>query len=67
MKDKATPADDIGQTAASSDPSAIYEVVCDSVEIDALICYRTHRLRLPKSRAEELNKIQPDSLRFVGI
>ena len=46
---------------------AIYEVICHSIEIDHLICYRTHRLRLTKAQAAAVNENQPDSLKFVGI
>ena len=46
---------------------AIYEVICHSIEIGNLICYRTHRLTLTKSQADDINANQPDSVRFVGI
>jgi hypothetical protein len=47
--------------------TAIYEVTCHEVEIDHLICYRTHRLALSQAQADAINTIQPGSLRFVGI
>lgn len=68
MKDKPTEATKPGQEAAPAPaPTALYEVACHSIEIDSLICYRTHRLRLTKARADELNQHQPGSLVFVGI
>jgi len=47
--------------------TALYEVICDRVEINSLICYRTHRLQLTKEQAAIINENQPDSVRFVGI
>lgn len=51
----------------ADEPTAIYEVICHSIEIDHLICYRTHRLPLTKAQADAINENQPDSVRFVGI
>jgi hypothetical protein len=59
------PTDDANTTTADS--TAIYEVICHSIEIDHLICYRTHRLRLTKAQADAINENQPDSVRFVGV
>jgi hypothetical protein len=46
---------------------ALYEVACDSIEIDALICYRTHRLRLTRAQVDAIHANRPDALKFVGI
>lgn len=59
------PTEDANTTQA--DAPAIYEVICHSIEIDHLICYRTHRLYLTKAQADAINNNQPESLRFVGI
>jgi hypothetical protein len=53
--------------APAEENTAIYEVICHSVEIDGLLCYRTHRLRLTKAQAAQLNDLQADTVRFVGI
>jgi hypothetical protein len=50
-----------------AESTAIYEVICHSIEIDHLICYRTHRLRLTKAQADAINTNQPESVRFVGV
>ncbi|MCU0751422.1 MAG: hypothetical protein MUF86_11370 [Akkermansiaceae bacterium] len=56
-----------GHRPPLQDAPAIYEVICHSIEIDHLICYRTHRLYLTKAQADAINNNQPESLRFVGI
>lgn len=66
-KDTTAAAEDIGAPTVAPDPTAIYEVICREIEIDSLICYRTHRLSLTKARAEGINNLQPDSLQFVGV
>jgi len=53
--------------AAEAPPTAIYEVLCHEIEIDALICYRTHRLALTKERADQINSFQPGSVKLAGI
>jgi hypothetical protein len=53
--------------AAPEEAAVLYEVTCHSIEIDALICYRTHRLRLTKSKADAILSNQPDALKFIGI
>lgn len=66
QKETATPP--AAAPAAPAAPAlAIYEVICHSIEIGHLICYRTHRLTLTKSQADDINANQPDSVRFVGI
>lgn len=60
------PASETGDQSAD-EPTAIYEVICHSVEIDNLICYRTHRLRLTKAKADAINEYQPDSVKFIGV
>ena len=54
-------------TDAAPSPTAIYEVICHSVEIGHLICYRTHRLPLTKEQADLINENQPESVRFIGV
>ena len=54
-------------TPAPAPILAKYEVECHSIEIGDLLCYRTHRLVLSQADAEAINKLQPGSLRFVGI
>lgn len=53
--------------ATPADAPAVYEVICHSIEIAHLICYRTHRLKLTKAQAAAINENQPDSVKFVGI
>jgi hypothetical protein len=60
------PTEDANTTNADGS-TAIYEVICHSIEIDHLICYRTHRLYLTRAQADAINNNQPESLRFVGI
>ena len=62
-----TTAPDAAPAAAATEPAATYEVICHSIEIGPLICYRTHRLPLTKAQADAINANQPDSVRFVGI
>ena len=53
--------------APAPEPLATYEVICHSVEIGHLLCYRSHRLQLTRSQAEALNTGQPETVRFCGI
>jgi hypothetical protein len=55
------------EPAATPELAALYEVTCHAIELDHLICYRTHRLTLTKAQADAINANQPDSVRFVGI
>jgi hypothetical protein len=56
-----TPAAEVKQ------PTAIYEIICPQIEIDGLICYRTHRLTLTKARADEIETLQPGTLALRGV
>ena len=67
-KNKTADAGDSGETTHTAEiPLFLYEVTCHSVEIDGLLCYRTHRLRMTKAQAAALNDAQPETVRFVGI
>jgi hypothetical protein len=55
------------EAQAPTEPTAIYEIICKEIEIDGLICYRTHRLTLTKARADEIETLQPGTLALRGV
>lgn len=64
---KAPTTTDAPASEKPAEPTAVYEVLVESVKIGAVIAYRTARVNLTPSQAETLNSIQPDTVRFVGI
>ncbi len=69
MKDTTTTAP--ARTAPPAPPApettALYELAAAQIEIDGLICYRTHRLRLTPARAAQINSLFPDGLTLIGV
>lgn len=58
---------DTTTTTTPEEPRSIYEVLCASVKIGAVIAYRGARVNLTKTQAEALNAAQPGTVRFLGI
>lgn len=53
--------------APATEPKFEYEVLCRELKIRGVIAYRTARVKLTEAEADSLNKIQPGSLKFLGI